>query len=48
MSDLSRTVVVPLTLFTGGTALGAIAMLWLQYGPSIFLTMIETGLRYCF
>jgi len=48
MTHRSRTLLVPLALFAGGTALGAVMMLWLQYGPSIFLTMIETGLRYCF
>ena len=48
MRPRSRTFLVPLALFAGSTALGAIAMLWLHYGPSIFLTMIETGLRYCF
>ena len=41
-------VLVPLALFAGGTMLGAVTMLWMHYGPSIFLTMIETGLRYCF
>ena len=48
MRPRSRTILVPLALFAGSAALGAIAMLWLHYGSSIFLTMIETGLRYCF
>ena len=48
MTDVSRMLFVPLALFAGGTALGAVTMLWMSYGSSIFLTMIEIGLRYCF
>jgi hypothetical protein len=48
MTDRSRNLLIPLGLFAGGTILGMVCMLWIAYGPSIFLTMIETGLRYCF
>lgn len=48
MTGLSHTFLVAFALFAGGTALGAIGMLWLHNGPAIFLAMIEAGLRYCF
>ena len=48
MSPRSRKLLAPAAIFATTVVLGAVAALWLQYGPSIFLTLIETGLSYCF
>lgn len=48
MSPRKRRFLAPAALFAATVVLGAAATLWLQYGPSIFLTLMETGLIYCF
>ncbi len=48
MSLRKHRLLAPAALFAATVVLGAAAALWLQYGPSIFLTLIETGLAYCF
>ena len=48
MSPRTPRYLAPAALFAATVVLGAVAGLWLQYGPSIFLTLIETGLAYCF